>query len=84
MLRGLPPDDVRELLSIARRRTFKKGEVVFHRDDLAESLHLVVRGHFAVRVRTPVGDSVLLDVIGPGRAFVGIPGETPRVGLRRE
>jgi CRP/FNR family transcriptional regulator, cyclic AMP receptor protein len=28
-----------------------------------------VRGHFAVRVRTQVGDSVLLDVIGPGRAF---------------
>ena len=69
LLAGLPEDDVRGLLSIARRRTFSKGEVVFHRDDLAESLHLVVRGHFAVRVRTQVGDSVLLDVVGPGRAF---------------
>jgi CRP/FNR family transcriptional regulator, cyclic AMP receptor protein len=69
LLRGLPADDVRQLLSIARRRTFGKGEVVFHRDDLAESLYLVVRGHFAARVRTQVGDSVLLDVIGPGHAF---------------
>ena len=69
LLAGLPEDDVRQLLSIARRRTFAKGEVVFHRDDLAESLHLIVRGHFAVRVRTQVGDSVLLDVIGPGRVF---------------
>jgi CRP-like cAMP-binding protein len=69
LLAGLPAEDVRELLSIARRRTFTKGEVVFHREDLAESLHFVVRGRFAVRVATPVGDNVLLDVLGPGDAF---------------
>jgi CRP-like cAMP-binding protein len=69
LLAGLPADDVRELLSVARRRTFRKGEVVFHRDDLAESLHFVVRGRFAVRVSTPVGDNVLLEVVRPGEAF---------------
>jgi CRP-like cAMP-binding protein len=69
MLVGLPEDDIRELLSIARRRAFEKGEVVFHRDDPAESLHLIVRGHFAARLQTPVGDSVLLDVLGPGQSF---------------
>lgn len=69
LLAGLPDDDVRELLASARRRTFSKGEVVFHRDDLAESLHFVVRGRFAVRATTPLGDSVLLDVLGPGDAF---------------
>jgi CRP/FNR family transcriptional regulator, cyclic AMP receptor protein len=69
LLAGLPADDVRELLSVARRRTFGRGEVVFHRDDLAETLHFVVRGRFAVRVSTPVGDNVLLDVLGPGDAF---------------
>jgi CRP/FNR family cyclic AMP-dependent transcriptional regulator len=65
----VPAEDVRRLLSIARRRTFRKGEVVFHRDDLAESLLLVVRGRFAVRIATPLGDSALLDVLGPGDAF---------------
>jgi CRP/FNR family transcriptional regulator, cyclic AMP receptor protein len=69
VLAGLPSDDVRELLSVARRRTFGKGEVVFHRDDIAESLHFVVRGRFAVRVSTPLGDNVLLDVLRPGDAF---------------
>lgn len=64
----VPAEDVRRLLSIARRRTFRKGEVVFHRDDLAESLHLVVRGRFAVRITTS-GESALLDVLGPGDAF---------------
>lgn len=79
LLADLPAEDVRELLAIARRRTFDKGEVVFHRDDPAESLHLIVRGHFAARVETPVGDSVLLDVLGPGQAFgelaLLLPGE---------
>ncbi len=69
LLADLPAEDVRELLSIARRRTFEKGEVVFHRDDPAESLHLIVRGRFAARVTTPLGDSVLLEVLGPGQAF---------------
>lgn len=69
LLADLPAEDVRELLAVARRRTFEKGEVVFHRDDPAESLHLIVRGHFAARVETPLGDSVLLDVLGPGQAF---------------
>jgi CRP-like cAMP-binding protein len=69
LVADVPPEDVRRLLSIARRRTFRKGEVVFHRDDLAESLHLVVRGRFAVRITTSRGESALLDVLGPGDAF---------------
>ncbi len=79
LLADLPAEDVRELLSIARRRTFQKGEVVFHRDDPADSLHLIVRGRFAARVASQVGECVLLDVLGPGQAFgelaLLLPGE---------
>ncbi len=69
LLADLPPDDVRNVLSIARRRTFRRGEIVFHRDDPADSLHLIVRGRFGARVVTPLGDDVLLDVMGPGQSF---------------
>jgi len=69
LLSDLEPEDVRQLLAIARRRTFQRGEVVFHRDDPADSLHLIARGRFAARVTTPQGDSVLLEVLGPGQAF---------------
>lgn len=69
LLADLPAEDVRQLLAIARRRTFARGEVVFHRDDPADSLHLVVRGRFGARVLTPLGDSVLVDVLGPGQSF---------------
>src|SRR5919197_2308515 len=69
LLAGLSAEDVRQLFAIARRRTFDKGEVVFHRDDPADSLHLVVRVRFGARVLTPLGDQVLLDVLGPGESF---------------
>jgi CRP/FNR family transcriptional regulator, cyclic AMP receptor protein len=69
LLAGVPEDDVRALLAIARRRAFGRGEVVFHREDPADSLHLVVRGRFGARVLTPLGESVLVDVLGPGQSF---------------
>src|ERR1700740_2323282 len=69
LLAGMPEKDVRELLAIARRRTFRKGEVVFHRDDPADSLHLIVKGRFAVRVMTPLGDTATIAVRGPGESF---------------
>lgn len=69
LLADLEPEDVRQLLAIARRRTFSRGDIVFHRDDPADSLHLIVRGRFAARVATPHGDSVLLEVLGPGQSF---------------
>ncbi|MDX6475435.1 MAG: family transcriptional regulator, cyclic receptor protein, partial [Gaiellaceae bacterium] len=69
LLADLPAEDVRELLQVARRRTFGKGEVVFHEGDPADSMHLIEKGRFAVRTRTPLGDTALLAIHGPGAAF---------------
>jgi CRP-like cAMP-binding protein len=69
LLRDVPPDDVRRVLTIARRRTFAHGEVVFHEGDPADSLHLVARGRFAVRVTTPLGERAMLALRSPGEAF---------------
>lgn len=65
----VPPEDVRRLLAIARRRTFARGEVVFHRGDPANALHLIVEGRFAVAITTPLGETAMLGVRGPGEAF---------------
>lgn len=69
LLSDVPAEDVRLLLSVARRRRFQRGEVVFHRDDPGDSLHLIVSGRFAVRVMTPLGDMVWIAVRGPGDNF---------------
>ncbi len=52
----VPDEEVRLLLTVARRRRFARGEVVFHKDDPADSLHLIATGHFVVRLITPLGD----------------------------
>jgi len=79
LLADVPPEQVRELLQLARRRRFSRNEVVFHRDDPGDSLHLVNTGRFAIRVMTPLGDTATIAVRGPGDSF----GEMALVGGMR-
>jgi CRP/FNR family cyclic AMP-dependent transcriptional regulator len=69
LLRDVPQPEVSRVLAIARRRTFARGEVVFHDGDLADSLHLIAKGRFAIRIRTALGDEAMLALRGPGQAF---------------
>ena len=46
-----------------------RGEIVFHRGDPADSLNLIRKGRFSVRIVTPLGDTAMLSVRGPGDAF---------------
>ena len=76
----LPPEEVRRVLSMARRRTFGRGEVVFHEGDPADSVHLIAKGRFAVRVTTPLGETATLAIRGPGEAFgeLALVSDSPR------
>lgn len=69
LLEGVPAVDLQRVLAIARRRTFGRGEVVFHQDDPADSLHLVVKGRFAIARRTALGEDALLAICGRGEVF---------------
>lgn len=69
LLSGIPPEQARLVLSLARRRRFGRREVVFHEGDPGDTLHLIESGHVAVRVTTPLGDTATLRVVGPGEHF---------------
>jgi CRP-like cAMP-binding protein len=69
LLAGVPADDMAALLAVARRRRFARNEVVFHRDDPADELHLIATGRFAIRVMTPLGETATIGVRGPGDSF---------------
>jgi CRP-like cAMP-binding protein len=69
LFRGLPAAELRQLVSVGRRRRFQRGQAVFHRGDPADSLHLVLKGRFAARVVTQRTDSVMVAIHGPGEAF---------------
>ena len=83
LLAPLSAEERAAVLQAARRRTFAKGEIVFHEGDPADSLHLVTSGHLAVRVSTPDGERATLNILGPGAhlgelALLGAPGSQVR------
>jgi CRP/FNR family cyclic AMP-dependent transcriptional regulator len=80
VLAGVPPKRVRELLQVARRRRFSRNEVVFHREDPADSLHLIQKSRFSIRVMTPLGEVATIAIRGPGESFgeMALVGEQPR------
>ena len=47
----------------------RDGEVVFHQNDPADTLHLIRSGRVAVRIDAGRGDSVIAAVLGPGEMF---------------
>jgi CRP-like cAMP-binding protein len=69
LFRELPESELRRLVAIAERRRFDRGEVVFHRGDPADTLHLTVQGRFAARVESRLGESVTVSIHGAGDAF---------------
>ena len=63
---GVPEAEVRAVLALARRRTFRRGEVVFHRGDATDTVHLISKGRFDVSIGTTLGEVVALAIRGPG------------------
>jgi len=69
LFEAIAGEDVRAVLALARRSTYRRGEVVFHHHDPADAVHLVVKGRFDVRITTTHGDVVALAIRGPGETF---------------
>lgn len=69
IFQGVPERDINSVLEMARRRSFDRGEVVFHEGDPADTLHLIEEGRFAVRISTQYSDEAILSVLGPGDTF---------------
>lgn len=69
LLASLAEEDRRTVLATARRRRFASGEVIVHEGDPGDAFHLIAKGRVAVRVTTPGGSVVLVNVHGRGHAF---------------
>ena len=69
LFENVPLEEVARFLGSARRRAFRKGEVVFHEGDPGDTLHIIDKGRFAVRVTTLYGTVVTLVVLAAGDIF---------------
>lgn len=66
---SLSEEDLRELVLVARRRTFRAGEVIFHRDDPGQILYVIKEGKVKICLISPDGQEIALVVFGKGDYF---------------
>ena len=51
------------------RRSYRKGETLFHEGDPGDQLFVLEKGRVAIRVTTTLGEVVTLTLLGPGDTF---------------
>src|SRR5258708_35277873 len=66
---GLNDEEVHDLISAAKRRTFRSGEVIFHRDDPGQMLYIIKEGKVKICLISPDGQEISLVVFGKGEYF---------------
>ena len=69
LLAGLPAEHLAQLAATARRRTYRRGEVIFHQGDVGNSLHVLVSGVVKVVNDAESGAEAVLFILGPGDTF---------------
>lgn len=76
LLDQLSAEDRRALLATMHRRRFRRNDTLFHEGDPGDTLHLIEKGHVAIRTTTTSGDVATLAVLAPASMF----GEQALVG----
>ena len=66
---GLSDDELRELSAVAKRRAFRAGEVIFHRDDPGQVLYMIKEGKVKISLSSPDGQEISLVVFGKNEYF---------------
>src|SRR5215467_11772086 len=85
----LPDEDIQALSSVAKRRAFRAGEVIFHRDDPGQVLYMIKEGKVKICIFSPDGQEVSLAVLGKGEYFGefalldGLPRSSDAVALEK-
>jgi len=86
---GLADEDIRGLMALAKRRTFRSGEVIFHREDPGQVLYVIKEGKVKISLISPEGQEISLVVFGKGECFGefaildGLPRSADAVALER-
>jgi CRP/FNR family transcriptional regulator/CRP/FNR family cyclic AMP-dependent transcriptional regulator len=65
----LADEDISQLMSAAKRRSFRAGEVIFHRDDPGQVLYMIKEGKVKICIISPDGQEISLAVFGKGEYF---------------
>src|SRR6266513_6245358 len=86
---GLADEDIRGLMALAKRRTFRSGEVIFHREEPGQVLYVIKEGKVKISLISPDGQEISLVVFGKGECFGefalldGLPRSADAVALEK-
>jgi CRP/FNR family transcriptional regulator, cyclic AMP receptor protein len=69
LLAELPQESLAQLASTARRRSYRRGEVIFHQGDPGDSLHFLTDGRVKVVLDAETGEEAVIAILGPGDCF---------------
>jgi CRP-like cAMP-binding protein len=69
VIADLPQEDLHRLLAVGRRRSFARGEVIFHEGDLADTLHFILKGRVAATVTSRYGQQLTFGLHGQDEFF---------------
>jgi CRP/FNR family transcriptional regulator, cyclic AMP receptor protein len=65
----LDAPSLEQIAGAMRKRTFRAGEAIFHRDDPGQVLYVIREGRVRIRLTSIEGQEVALAVFGPGDSF---------------
>jgi CRP/FNR family cyclic AMP-dependent transcriptional regulator len=65
----LPPERIQELAQMVRRRTYHRGETIFHKGDPGSGLYLLTAGQVKIVLPSETGEEALLAVLEAGDFF---------------
>ena len=62
-------DGLTALAELTRRRRFRRNEVIFHQDDVGDSLHIVAEGAVKIVLPSQEGEEAIIASLKPGDFF---------------
>lgn len=66
VLGSLPPAELERLIPTLKRRSFRRGETLYHQGDPGHVLHVLLDGRVKVVLPSETGEEAVLTVMGPG------------------
>jgi CRP/FNR family transcriptional regulator/CRP/FNR family cyclic AMP-dependent transcriptional regulator len=65
----LQPEELQELYSRLKRRTYRPNETIYHKDDAGSTMYIIVEGTVKVSVPSEVGTEMILTMLTTGDFF---------------
>ena len=69
MMRALPPEEIKRVISDIEKRVFKAGELICHEEDPCDALFLIESGRVRIHPHASNGEEGSVSVLSKGDAF---------------